>query len=131
MWFSFNGKYEDKPNHFIYLHPSESTLIWNSFSCFSFRFSSTAKASFRCLYSRKSLQNTVLKNYHYNYNNCNYFCAARRASLVLLRSSLIACFAWISLCNELCKFKSSILSNFCDLLFRQFLSDPLTAFGTP
>ena len=51
-----------------------------------------------------------------------YFCAAMSSDLVLLSSSLIACFAWISDCKLLCKFNSSIFSSFWLRRLRQFLS---------
>lgn len=51
-----------------------------------------------------------------------HFCAAMRSERVLVSSSDIACLAWISLCSELWRLSSSILSSFCERRLRQFLS---------
>lgn len=40
----------------LYLHPSESNLLWRSLICLSFRFTSNANESFLCLYSLRSLK---------------------------------------------------------------------------
>lgn len=128
-----------------YLHPSpDSSLDWSSLIWWSFRFTSWARVSKRCLFSRNSLSklkriskpssnHSRSQKQHMVYLLKNtYLCAAKRSALVRLSSSPIACLACISLCKELCSPSNSILSRRRD---RRFLHprepSPLPPGGCP